>query len=104
MTRRALAAAGVMFIDENGVAGPGVRLRKPQTKKRLATIRPPGGHPWLDLAAPGRYFSPGAQGRKRQMLVPLASTTRESSVCLHGETNRLGRDRACHQLYLNLYN
>ena len=30
--RRALEAAGVMFIDENGGAGPGVRLRKPQRK------------------------------------------------------------------------
>jgi hypothetical protein len=30
--RRALEAAGVMFIDENGAAGPGVRLRKPQRK------------------------------------------------------------------------
>ena len=28
--RRALEAAGVEFIDENG-GGPGVRLRKPQT-------------------------------------------------------------------------
>jgi hypothetical protein len=26
--RRALEAAGVIFIDENGGAGPGVRLRK----------------------------------------------------------------------------
>jgi hypothetical protein len=26
--RRALEAAGVIFIDENGDAGPGVRLRK----------------------------------------------------------------------------
>ena len=30
--RRALEAAGVMFIDENGGAGPGVRLSKPQRK------------------------------------------------------------------------
>jgi len=30
--RRALEAAGVMFIDENGGAGPGVRLRKRQRK------------------------------------------------------------------------
>ena len=30
--RRALEAAGVEFIDENG-GGPGVRLRKPQQKK-----------------------------------------------------------------------
>jgi hypothetical protein len=30
--RRALEAAGVIFIDENGGAGPGVRLRKPQRK------------------------------------------------------------------------
>jgi hypothetical protein len=30
--RRALEAAGVIFIDENGGAGPGVRLRKPQGK------------------------------------------------------------------------
>jgi hypothetical protein len=30
--RRALEAADVMFIDENGGAGPGVRLRKPQRK------------------------------------------------------------------------
>ena len=30
--RRALEAAGVEFIDENG-GGPGVRLRKPQTSK-----------------------------------------------------------------------
>jgi hypothetical protein len=28
--RRALEAAGVIFIDENGGAGPGVRLRKLQ--------------------------------------------------------------------------
>jgi hypothetical protein len=28
--RRALEAAGVIFIDENGDAGPGVRLRKRQ--------------------------------------------------------------------------
>jgi hypothetical protein len=28
--RRALEAAGVMFIDENGGLGPGVRLRKRQ--------------------------------------------------------------------------
>jgi hypothetical protein len=31
--RRALEAAGVEFIDENG-GGPGVRLRKSQLKKR----------------------------------------------------------------------
>jgi transcriptional regulator with XRE-family HTH domain len=31
--RRALESAGVEFIDENG-GGPGVRLRKPQMKKR----------------------------------------------------------------------
>jgi hypothetical protein len=31
--RRALEAAGVIFIDENGGAGPGVRLRKPQGKR-----------------------------------------------------------------------
>ena len=31
--RRALEDAGVIFIDENGVAGPGVRLRKPQRIK-----------------------------------------------------------------------
>ena len=31
--RRALEFAGVEFIDENG-GGPGVRLRKPQMKKR----------------------------------------------------------------------
>ena len=30
--RRALEAAGVIFIDENGGAGPGVRLRKLQGK------------------------------------------------------------------------
>jgi hypothetical protein len=30
--RRALEAAGVIFIDENGGAGPGVRLRKRQRK------------------------------------------------------------------------
>jgi hypothetical protein len=30
--RRALEAAGVMFIDENGGVGPGVRLSKPQQK------------------------------------------------------------------------
>jgi transcriptional regulator with XRE-family HTH domain len=30
--RRALEAAGVIFIEENGSAGPGVRLRKPQRK------------------------------------------------------------------------
>jgi hypothetical protein len=30
--RRALEAAGVEFIDENG-GGPGVRFRKPQQKK-----------------------------------------------------------------------
>jgi hypothetical protein len=30
--RRALESAGVMFIDENGGAGPGVRLRKRQRK------------------------------------------------------------------------
>ena len=30
--RRALEAAGVIFIDEDGAAGPGVRLRKPQRK------------------------------------------------------------------------
>ena len=30
--RRALEAAGVEFIDENG-GGPGVRLRKPQKRK-----------------------------------------------------------------------
>jgi len=30
--RRALEAAGVIFIDDNGGAGPGVRLRKPQRK------------------------------------------------------------------------
>jgi hypothetical protein len=30
--RRALEAAGVIFIDENGGAGPGVRLRKRQGK------------------------------------------------------------------------
>src|SRR5437870_12821749 len=30
--RRALDAAGGMFIDENGGAGPGVRLRKRQRK------------------------------------------------------------------------
>jgi hypothetical protein len=28
-----------MLIDENGGAGPGVRLRKPQRKRRLATGR-----------------------------------------------------------------
>jgi hypothetical protein len=32
--RRALEAAGVDFIDENG-GGPGVRLRKPQRPKHL---------------------------------------------------------------------
>jgi len=31
--RRALEAAGVEFIDENG-GGPGVRLRKPLTSKK----------------------------------------------------------------------
>jgi ribosome-binding protein aMBF1 (putative translation factor) len=31
--RRALEAAGVEFIDENG-GGPGVRLRKPTRQKR----------------------------------------------------------------------
>ncbi|MGH6681568.1 MAG: hypothetical protein ACREDL_22145 [Bradyrhizobium sp.] len=31
--RRALEAAGVEFIDENG-GGPGVRLRKPAKQKR----------------------------------------------------------------------
>jgi hypothetical protein len=31
--RRALEAAGVEFIDENG-GGPGVRLRKPQRLKQ----------------------------------------------------------------------
>ena len=31
--RRALEAAGVEFIDENG-GGPGVRLRKPSKQKR----------------------------------------------------------------------
>jgi hypothetical protein len=31
--RRALEAAGVIFIDENGGAGPGVRLSKPQRKR-----------------------------------------------------------------------
>jgi len=31
--RRALEAAGVEFIDENG-GGPGVRLRKPPKPKR----------------------------------------------------------------------
>jgi nucleoside-triphosphatase THEP1 len=31
--RRALEAAGVIFIDEIGGAGPGVRLRKPQGKR-----------------------------------------------------------------------
>jgi hypothetical protein len=30
--RRALEAAGVIFVDENGDAGPGVRLRKRQGK------------------------------------------------------------------------
>jgi transcriptional regulator with XRE-family HTH domain len=30
--RRALEAAGVIFIDENGAAGPGVRLHKRQRK------------------------------------------------------------------------
>jgi hypothetical protein len=32
--RRALEAAGMIFIDENGTAGPGVRLRK---RQRLST-------------------------------------------------------------------
>ena len=31
--RKALEAAGVVFIDENG-GGPGVRLRKPPKQKR----------------------------------------------------------------------
>jgi hypothetical protein len=31
--RRALEAAGVIFIDENGDAGAGVRLRKPQRRR-----------------------------------------------------------------------
>jgi hypothetical protein len=31
--RRAQEAAGVIFIDENGDASPGVRLRKPQRKR-----------------------------------------------------------------------
>ena len=31
--RRALEAAGVIFIDENGGAGPGMRLCKPQRKR-----------------------------------------------------------------------
>ena len=30
--RRALEAAGVVFIDEDAGLGPGVRLRKPQRK------------------------------------------------------------------------
>ncbi len=30
--RRALESAGLIFIDENGAVGPGVRLRKPQRK------------------------------------------------------------------------
>ena len=34
--RRALEAAGVEFIDENG-AGPGVRLRKRQPSRRSST-------------------------------------------------------------------
>jgi hypothetical protein len=31
--RRALEAAGLIFIDENGIAGPGVRLSKRQRKR-----------------------------------------------------------------------
>jgi hypothetical protein len=31
--RRALEAAGVIFIDEDGIAGPGLRLRKRQRKR-----------------------------------------------------------------------
>jgi hypothetical protein len=31
--RHALEAAGVMFIDEDGTTGPGVRLRKPHRKR-----------------------------------------------------------------------
>ena len=34
-----LEAAGVIFIDENGGAGPAVRLEQAATKKRLATSR-----------------------------------------------------------------
>jgi transcriptional regulator with XRE-family HTH domain len=37
--RRALEAAGVEFIDENG-GGPGVRLRKRQAKKSLTPSDP----------------------------------------------------------------
>jgi hypothetical protein len=36
--RRALEAAGVIFIDENGGAGPGVRLRKAQQKRLSAGL------------------------------------------------------------------
>ena len=39
--RRALEAAGVIFIDENGDAGPGVRLRK----RWQGSDRPPAGPP-----------------------------------------------------------
>ena len=31
--RRALEAAGVIFIDENGISGPGLRLRKRPRKR-----------------------------------------------------------------------
>jgi hypothetical protein len=31
--RGALEAAGIMFIDDDGTAGPGVRLRKPQRRR-----------------------------------------------------------------------
>jgi hypothetical protein len=39
--RRALEAAGVEFIDENG-GGPGVRLEKPQKDKSQKRIAPRG--------------------------------------------------------------
>jgi transcriptional regulator with XRE-family HTH domain len=37
--QRALEAAGVEFIDENG-GGPGVRLRKPQRKRPSGALAP----------------------------------------------------------------
>jgi hypothetical protein len=38
--RRALEAARVVFIDEDGDLGPGVRLRKARRKKRLGHTQP----------------------------------------------------------------
>jgi hypothetical protein len=65
--RGGLETAGVIFIDEEGSAGPGVRLRKPQRK----TLSHPDPAAWgvvrndgRDIHQENRSAGPGVRLRK----------------------------------------